>query len=94
MIINHLKTKDNHISYHQPQRGALNANCGEHDLVHKEKYQDTGGDGDGGDGDGDGDRVDGGGNIEVEMMTMLCVCVPKIKEENLRHVMLLIMTSV
>ena len=90
MIINHLKTKDNHISYHQPQRGALNANCGEHDLVHKEKYQDTGGDGDGGDGGGDC----GGGNIEVEMMTMLCVCVPKIKEENLRHVMLLIMTPV
>ena len=35
--------------YHQLERGAFDAKCGEHDLVHKEKHQDTGGDGECGD---------------------------------------------
>ena len=86
MIINHLKTKDNHISYHQPQRGALNANCGEHDLVHKEKHQDAGGDGGGddhhgecGDGDDHGECGDGDDRGECG--------------ETKQHVLLLIITG-
>ena len=33
-------------NYQQPERGAFNAKCREHDLVHKEKHQDAGGHGD------------------------------------------------
>ena len=43
----------NYQDYHQLERGAFNAKCGEHDLVHKEKHQDTGADGNGDDDDGD-----------------------------------------
>ena len=50
----------NQDSHSQPERGSFNAKCGEHNLVHKEKHQNAGGDGDDDDGDGNnGDDDDG-----------------------------------
>ena len=45
----------NQDSHSQPERGSFNAKCGEHNLVHKEKHQNAGGDGDD---DGDGNNGD------------------------------------
>ena len=50
-----LQINYHHQDYHQLERGGFDAKCREHDLVHKEKHQDAGGDGDGDGDDGDGD---------------------------------------
>ena len=49
MIFEALQINYHNQDYHQLERGAFDAKCGEHDLVHKEKHQDAGGDGDGDD---------------------------------------------
>ena len=61
-----LQINYHHQDYHQLERGGFDAKCREHDLVHKEKHQDAGGNGGGDDGDDDDgdDGDDAGGNCD------------------------------